>query len=750
MSEVIIRYRGIIVTISVVLTVLAALMLPRLKISPSLDEYVPEHLENKTYLKELNKIFGSSEVILVMLHSNDVIDPETFDRLKGMAEDLAELEGIDRVISPFEAREISYEDGFMLMDPFLDTVPADQAGRAQLKEEIRGNKMASRFFADDFSLVSMILIKNADTPDTIIEEIQHTLDKHPGKEEVLLGGLPFITYSIKGNIKSDMSLLIPLALILMVAMLYSFFREWRGVILPFIIVAMSIIMSFGLMALLGWKISLITILMPIMLIAIANDYGIHLIAHYHELIRKRGYTSMIGISSRMYRDLKRPILITGLTTIGGILGLLTHSMVPAAQLGVLTAAGIAFALMLSLWFLPALLSYFKLPGEASVRRQEKAVRTSRWLNRFGRWVSHHPKWIVRLTAIVAVLGTLGILLVRVDTNIEGYFLGKSEVRRSTELINEHFGGSHFISVLFHGDVLQPEILHRMERYEAEIKKDPAVGSVNSPVTLLKELSKGFYAPYEDGYDQIPASADEAYQFLEVFSMGGNEEEIEQFIDYTFEYARILISLKDGSNRAGKNLVNHLKEMTRDDPNLMFITGDGLNKIELADMVVKGQILSLAFAMAVIFLLIYVIFKSFRAGLISTIPLSVAIVVLFGMMGIFGISLDIATALLSSIMIGVGIDYTIHFLWRFKVERAKGLNHMDAAQETLCTAGRGIFYNAFSVIVGFLALGISNFSPMRYFSALIVISISTCLISALLVVPSIVILVKPKFLEPKSK
>ena len=103
--------------------------------------------------------------------------------------------------------------------------------------------------------------------------------------------------------------------------------------------------------------------------------------------------------------------------------------------------------------------------------------------------------------------------------------------------------------------------------------DPAVGTVSSPVTLLKELSNGFYSQNEEGYNQLPASADEAYQFLKVFSMGGNEEEIEQFIDYNFEHARILISLKDGSNRAGKELVEKLRTLTRDDPNVMFITGD---------------------------------------------------------------------------------------------------------------------------------------------------------------------------------
>jgi predicted RND superfamily exporter protein len=136
--------------------------------------------------------------------------------------------------------------------------------------------------------------------------------------------------------------------------------------------------------------------------------------------------------------------------------------------------------------------------------------------------------------------------------------------------------------------------------------------------------------------------------------------------------------------------------------------------------------------------------------LSSSPLSIAILVLFGIMGILGINLDIATALLSSIMIGVGIDYTIHFLWRFKIERGRGLDHKEAARVTLCTAGRGIVVNAVSVILGFIPLSLSNFVPMRFFSALVVLSIFTCLISALLLVPAIVILTKPRFLEQNNK
>ena len=748
MQERIIQYRIAIVVASTVITLLALLMFPRLKVNPNLDDYVPETIENRVYLRKLDSIFGGSEMILVMLHDEDVVNASTLERLRSLADNLGQIEGIDRCISPFDAMEISYEDGFMVMEPFLEEIPQDIGDDESMKPRIIANTMASRFFSEDFTLVSLILSKNLQTSDTIIEVIKEVIAGQPGEEEVLIGGLPFIRYSISGNIKSDLMLLVPLAMLLMVFLLYFSFREWKGVFMPFIIVTMSIILSFGVMALLGWEISLISILLPIMLIAIANNYGIHMIARYQELSRNNESLSMKEISMQIYHDLKRPIVITGLTTIGGVLGLLSHSMIPAAQLGVLTAIGIGFALVLSIWFLPAMLSFFRLPKTAATTGQNKMALADRWLNWFSRWVTHHPVRIVILSATVGVIGLIGVFFVEVDTNIEGYFLGRSEVRRSTELINDKFGGSQFISVLFAGDVLLPEVLNRIEEYEKEIVKDPAVGHVSSPVTLIKELSKGFYNPGEEGYNKIPATADEAYQFIEVYSMGGNQDAVEQFIDYNYEYARILISQKDGSNKTGKHLQKKLENLTRDDPNVQFIAGPSLTTIELADMVVEGQFKSLVFAMVVVFILLSIVFRSSRAGVLSCLPLSIAILVLFGMMGLFGISLDIATALLSSIMIGVGVDYTIHFLWRFKVERARGLDHKEAAHITLCTTGRGIFFNAFSVIVGFLALSLSNFAPMRFFSALVVISISTCLISALLLVPSIVILTKPKYLDKK--
>jgi len=746
MQDKIIKYRSIIVIAATVITLLSLFLIPRLQVNANVDDYVPDTIKNKVYLKELDSIFGGSEMILLMLNSEDVVNAATLNRLESLAADLSKLEGLDRVIAPFSAQEISIEDGMMSMAPFFEEVPDNRAGFEALKKRIASNSMTNRFFSEDFSLVSLVLVKNTETPDVIIDEIRAVIDANPGSEETLLGGLPFIRHSISGNILNDLIVLLPIAMFLMVFMLYFSFREWKGVFMPFLVVLMSIILSFGLMAFLGWKISLFSILMPIMIIAIANDYGIHLIAHYQDLARGQETLSMKEICRQIYIDLKKPIIITGITTIGGILGLLSHTMMPAAELGLLTAIGIGFALLLSLWFLPAMLSFFELPAKSLKKQEKKAPVLERWLERMGNWVTGHPKKIIAISIIVTVIGVVGVLFLKVDTNVEGYFSAKSEVGRSTKLINEKFGGSQFISLLFSGDVLSPEVMKRMENYEEELLKDPAVGLVSSPVSLVKELSKGFYEPTEKGYNKIPETSDEIYQLIEIFSLGGNEDDISQYLDYNYENARILITLKDGSNSATKNVLKKLNALTEDDPNVQFAAGAGLTEIELADIVVKGQIKSLIFAMAVVFIILSFVFRTPKAGLLAGLPITIAIFVLFGLMGIFGIALDIATALLSSIVIGVGVDYTIHFLWRFKTERSRGNDHKNAVRITLNTSGRGIIINALSVIVGFMPLILSNFTPLKFFGALIVISITTCLISSLFLVPAIVIITRPRFLE----
>lgn len=740
------KYKYLFIVITIILIIISAKQIPNLKIDVGFDNYIPGEVGNKAYLNEIDSIFGSSEKILIILtKDNDIVNQKTFNRISELTEDFENTDGIENCMSLKDVIEINLdEDGITSFDPIFTEIPTDPVKKGKLKEKILKNEMGNRFVSKDFTSTAIILTKTDSIGENVvIPSIQKIIKKHPGSEKVYIGGLSFIRHNIKYYIKKDLKVLLPLALLMMVIMLYFSFREWKGIILPFMVVILSTLFSFGLMGILNWKFSIVSILLPIMLIAIANDYSIHLINLYQEKYRS-GYNNIKQVILDVYRELKKPILLTGLTTIGGILGLLTHKMIPARQLGILTATGIAFALILSLYLVPALLGFYKKP-EIKIRDEEKRKKsiTNRILNIFSECVTRSPRKVIFVFIILAIVNIIGIFFLKIDTNIEEYFPRNSEIKQGINLVNNKFGGSQYISVLFHGNILSTESMNHIDKYTQEIQKIPEAGHVISPSNLLKNLSKGIYNKDEEGYMKLPKSKAEAQQNIGLIRMSGYDNIVSHLIDENNENTRILVSVRDGSNHTGKALLKKLREITKNDPLLYCIAGPGLSKIQISDMVIKGQISSIIAAFAIIFILIVLIFKSFKTGINGCIPLILSSLFLFGLMGFLQIPLDIVTAMLSSVMIGVGVDYTIHFLWRYKLEYKKYNDSKLAVTNTLKTSGRGIIFNAFSVIIGFSVLIFSDFVPLRYFGLLIVISIFSCLICALLLVPSIVVFTEQK-------
>lgn len=750
MDKIINNYRILLLISIIVLVGLSVGQFSKLRINPSFNDYIPDGVGNKVYLKKLDSIFGGSEKLLLILTNDEgIINQNSYDRIIHLSDELQDLDGIERCMSLINVIEIKLEDGITSFDPIIEEIPEDKEELTLLKQRVLGSEMGQRFVSRDLTATAIILTKSTKIEDDfIITEIRKVIDNNPGVDKVYIGGLAYVRQSIKSYIKHDLVTLLPGALILMLLMLYFSFREWKGVLLPFVVVILSILFSFGLMAIVGWEISLITILLPIMLIAIANDYSIHLINLYQEKCETGKFNSMKEIAVEIYRELRNPIFITALTTIGGILGLLSHKMPPAAQLGVLAAAGIGLALLMSLFLVPVLLSFYPIPNDKKLQKVQKKFFMAKMLELFAKWVNRYPKRVIVIFVTVAMFSSFGLFFLKVDTNVESYFIGQSDIKKSIDLVNKKFGGSQYVSILFQGEVLSPEVLSRIEKYTEEIRKIDQVGHIISPSTFFKELSKGMYMPNESGYEVLPKTEDEALQYLELLAMSGYGESVSQLIDYNYESARILVSMTDGSNQTMKAILKALGDITANDPNLVCIAGPGLSKIQIADMVITGQIKSLIMALLIIFVLLFLIFKSVIAGIKGSLPLLLSTLFLFGLMGFLGIPLDIVTALLSSIMIGVGVDYTIHFLWRYKSEFAELGDGDQAIANTLRTAGRGIIFNAFSVIVGFSTLIFSSFAPLRFFGVLVVVSIFSCLISALLLIPAVIKLTKPRFLESR--
>jgi len=700
----------------------------------------------------IEEVFGNQDLVMIIFETDDVLEEETLRRIKKLEKEFARVKGVGRTSSMFGSNHIYGEDGVMYVEPTITRIPREKNQREILRELIRDNELVYEVMvSDDFKATSVVLTLNEDTTENaVFADIHSILNSFPGDEEVHFGGLPYLRQSIDKDIKRDGVVLIPIALIMMLVFLFLVFREWRGVWLPFLVVVLSALLGLSLIPILGWKFYIITLLVPVLLIAVANDYGIHMIARYQELDRSGKGGSMEEIAADITRSLWKPILLTGITTIAGISALWAHTMIPAQQMALVASVGILFAIFYSLVLLPALLSLLKSHKIKPPLKDGKRKKYRNPLGSFAFFVVRRSRIIPFVALGVTLLFSVGIIFLRVDSNEENFFPERHDVKKAANIINSKFGGSENISVMFEGDMLDPVLLKRMESYRTELENNRAVDLTISFSGVIREISKALNDPGEPLYDIIPPSREAVAQYMELYNMSGDPEELEQIVDFNYEHAHMMIRINDANNETVSGIIERLEEYQAKDPSITAIGGNGYIRSELANIVLKGTYRSLGIALLVIFILLSLIFRSPAAGLLGIIPLSVSVLILFGLMGLTGIKLDVATALLSSVMIGVGVDYTIHFLWRYREERQQHRRPNEAVRTTITTTGRGIIFNALSVIVGFLVLMISSFTPIRFFGVLVVVSIFSCLAGALVILPALVLRFRFRFLEPDLK
>ena len=754
LSEKIVQLRWVIIIGFIAITAFFARQLPKLEIDPEMKRFLPEDLPSLVSTDKIEELFGGTEMLMILFKTDDVLNPNTLQRVKQIGRKVKRVKGVDKVLSLFDLKNIKGEDGAMIVSPAVKRIPETDATREKLRDEIRENDLVyGSVVSEDFKLTTVIAILKTSSEDArLIDDIKKIINEHPGNEKVLLGGLPFIRTQIMVNIRKDFRKLLPIGFIIMLAFLFFCFKQIRGVVLPFAVVIMSIIVTMGMLPLIGWKIQIITIMMPIILVAVANDYGIHLIARYQELMAYPEKYSKHDLARLIFSSLSRPIVMTGLTTAIGMLCLYGHMMVPARRLGLLTAIGVVFALAASLLFIPAVISFLPKKAPKTIISHNGTVvgkaLFDRMLAFFGGFVSKNPRLVITVSLLFSFIASIGIFFVKIDADPVGYFPEKSPIAVASLYIDKHFGGSQNVSVVFKGDIKDPNIMKKIDTLEKKLEAMEEIGLTSSIARVVRMMSRALSDSGEQMYDRIPDNRNAVAQYFELYAMSGDAEDFEKMVDFPYEHAVSSARINSTSTPILNKAVKTIRNRVKNDPEVKYIGGFGLIFSDLARLIINGQFLSLAMATVAVGIMLMLLFRSVAAGFFSAIPLALSMMILFGLMGIFGIELNVATALLSSIMIGVGIDYTIHFLWRYREERR---NHgpVNAVQITLTTTGRGIIFNALSVIVGFTVMLFSSFTPIKFFGFLVVVSISACLLGAMILIPALCLVIKPDFLEPKG-
>lgn len=746
------RYRWWLIVLPIAVSVLMLLPLTKAKINPNLMDYLPDDIESKMNIDRLDSIFGKYEPLLLVVQTDDILNESTLRRISDLNEAFKEMPEVDDVMSIFETKNIRGEDGMMLVDPAIREFPTTEEEKELLRNELIDNQLAYKIFISDDFKNSLIIInpKIGVTDEELIKSLKIAINQHPGDEIIYMNGLPFLRSEIQAKGIRDFAILLPLGLIVMLIFLYISFKERRGVLLPFSVVLMSIVIAIGLMPLFGYDLSLIAVLVPIMMIAIANNYGIHLVARYQELNSLNPTMSMEGIVYESIKQLKSPIILTGLTTIFGVMGLIVQVLLPAKQMGIVNSIAIAFALIISLLFIPAVMIGMKKGAPQKSYTSDKNMLIDRVLGWAGRISTKNPRQVIYFFVSFLILAGLGISYLQVSINMERMMPSSHPLRKSTDIVNDHFGGTKNISILFEGDIMDPEVLKTMDRFEAELELLPNVGGVTSLASVIRIISRSLNDSTDELYDRIPDERETIAQYIEFYSMSGDPDDFEKLVDFDYTKAILTVQFNAKDMRQLKQTEMQIQKLVDSSPYCTIKAGQCLVEKELAQSIARGQVYSLIFAMLAIVILLWIIFRSLPAGLLGAIPLGVTLISNFGLMGWFGLELDIGNSLLSSIAIGIGVDYTIHLFWRLKYELSLGKEYTDAIRNTLKTTGRGIAINAVSVMIGFAVLFLSGLVILKTFAFLIIFSLLLCLLCALILVPAICMVARPKFLEMNGK
>jgi predicted RND superfamily exporter protein len=680
---------------------------------------------------------------------------------------------VDRIISPYTMKDISGRDdtlsAFDLVERDDDDhrmVPTSAMGALKLRERLMTNPAFEKgiFYRDpasgeitDFGVLVRLL--DVRDYDGITAEMQEIAESYPDLH-ITTQGIPVLYRQINRYMQHDLRLFMPLVMLVMVLVFYLNFRSLPGVILPFITLILADVWVLGLMGHLGSKLTVIGISLPPLMIAVGSSYSIHILNRFAldaELIRSSG--PLEGIRTSL-NTIAVTLILASLTTMIGFATLVTNQVSAIREWGLYSAIGTLFAVVIAASLIPALCIFLPgaLRGPGRIGESSKKAPIDFIVAFMARLATGHTRAVMIVLAVILGLSALGISFLKTETSISAYFRDDDTINVSARLIGERFGGSMGLNILLDSGrtdgVKDPRFLETVEEVRdwltADKNKEFQIGRTDSFTDVIKRMHMAMNNDEPAAY-AIPESETEIADYLEIYSgddrnSDGRADDFEPYVDQDFRTVNLFARMyeKEGAplstsrlNEIIASIRAGLSPMLEKRGYRLAISGEPIIITRLARHVVAGQLMSLFLSLAVVGIVVSLLFKNWKAGLVSLVPIGIAVVINFGLMGWAGIRLDIATAIIASITIGIGVDNTIHFLNTFRYHRSAGRDLDDTIHTTLSTAGRAIIYTALALILGFAVLVVSSFKPIVFFALLVGVTFIATTVGALLVLPAVI-------------
>jgi len=725
------------IALPVLFTLSMGLGINYLVIDDDMMAMLPETLDSRMSWDAVQDEFGSTEVIFIAFGNKGktVYSSETFSLLWDLTKALENVNQVEEVSCITTISRIDSEDGFMEisdLQPERDLTPPQID---KIKEYLISNPtIKKRAVSESEEYFNIMVQPYEDIPHDIMRNVVVAVGDSilSADYEIHYGGTAYITGSVPTMIRNDITILLRVGLFIMAIVLMVNLRNPFAVIMVFSVIIQSLVVMAGFM---GWMVfmtgserfyfTIVNSSMPIILLTIANSDGVHFVAKFFKEMRNKKDVKK-SVEATM-DTLLVPIFLTSLTTMAAFLSL---SFAPIKQLmgyGICISVGIAHAFVLSSTFLPAAISLKKWDMNSKAVTRPSIFESL--ITYFGKTVSNNPKLILGSGVLIATAGIIGLLYLKVDVNIASFFRQGTEFRDSIDFIDQEMTGTMDIRVRLEGSMKNPRTLNEIVNLQDMLENNKKVTTSFSIADVVKQMHRVVMDDDPD-FETIPEDQGKVNNLFSMYSMSGDPEDFSAMVDYEYSVGLVTALSRVMSTEEIISIVDEIEEYVGNLKSVgsASVTGMAVVIRDLVYLVVQSSVISIVMSVILIGLITSLFFKRIAWGMMAIIPLSVAVVINFGFMGLAGIHLSHVTALLASVIIGVGVDFAIHYISQYR--RLSKISEKNAlTNDVIEDVGYPIILDSASNM-SFGALLFSAFIPVQYMGGLMVFAMISTSIGTL--------------------
>lgn len=755
-ARLILRNRILILVLIAGATVFLATQWKNMRFTYTEANLLPDHHPVNIEYNEFLETFGEEgNLIILAVKDSLLFNPENFNLWNKLSKQLNAFPEVDVVVSLDNLQKLvkNNEAQEFQLAPLIENPPRTREDIQRLKAELF-HKLPfyeSLLFNAETQTIRTAVYIDKEIVNTYVRKdfifndfnpLITAFEQETGLD-VRVSGMPYVRTLNSQTIIDEIELFILAALIVTSLIFFLFFRSFRATLISMIVVTIGVMWAFGTLGLLHYEITILTALIPPLIIVIGIPNCIFLINKYQQEIRKHG--NQAKSLQRVVSKIGNATLMTNATTAGGFATFIITESKLLKEFGIVASINILAIFVLSLLIIPVIYSFMPMPKHKHLRHLNK-----KWIHVFVGWmentVKNHRIAVYGISVLVLIASIIGIYQMRISGSIIEDMPKNAPFFEDIRFFEEEFSGIMPLEITVdtkrRNGVLKLATLRRIDELEELIRDIPELSPPLSVVSLVKYSKQAYYNGNPEYY-QLPTTQENNFILSYARKSSGNVDLLKNFVDSTGQVCRITTFMKDvGTDRMEDieaNLRAKIKKVFPEERYEVSMTGKALVFMKGTRYLVKNLLLSLSLAILLIALFMAYMFRSFRMIVISLIPNIFPLLITAGMMGFLGIPLKPSTILVFSVAFGISVDDTIHFLAKYRQELVVHRWRIrKSVYEALRETGVSMFYTSVVLFFGFSVFLISDFGGTKALGGLVSITLLFAMTANLILLPSLLL------------